>query len=121
MDTAQVVFIDDHLWKLCELQDISRQIEDNVKLSWDIILVPNLVCIAGAFFLGFGVMASVLANNVAAIAALANGLRPRGVPTQQLTPYWRTGGAWIRFVRLPEWIISPESARIVNRHRYLRK
>jgi heavy metal translocating P-type ATPase len=78
-DTSQIVFMEDNLWKLCEFRDISRHLDNNVKLSWQIILVPNLLCIAGAFFLGFGVMASVLANNVAAIAALANGLRPRGM------------------------------------------
>jgi Cu2+-exporting ATPase len=76
-DTAQIVFMEDNLWKLCEFIDISNNLDRNVKASWKIILVPNLLCIAGAFFLGFGVMASVLANNVAAIAALANGLTPR--------------------------------------------
>lgn len=75
-DTAQLVFMDDKLWKLCEFIDISKQLEHNINTSWVIILIPNLFCIAGAFFLGFGVMASVLANNVAAIGALANGLRP---------------------------------------------
>ena len=37
---------------------------------------PNLACIAGVFTLGFGIGASVLTNNVAALAALANGLLP---------------------------------------------
>ncbi|PIB92764.1 heavy metal translocating P-type ATPase [Caulobacter sp. FWC2] len=78
-DTAQLIFMENDLWKLCEFRDISRELDKNVNLSWQIILVPNLLCIGGAFFLGFGVMASVLANNVAAIAALANGLRPRGM------------------------------------------
>ena len=40
------------------------------------ILGPNLACIAGVFTLGFGIGASVLTNNVAALAALANGLLP---------------------------------------------
>lgn len=75
-DTAQLVFMEDNLWKLCEVMDISRELDRNIQTSWAIILLPNLMCIAGAFFLGFGVMASVLANNVAAIGALANGLRP---------------------------------------------
>jgi heavy metal translocating P-type ATPase len=78
-DTAQIVFMECDLWKLCEFMDISHQLERNVKLSWQIILAPNLFCIAGAFFMGFGVMASVLANNVAALVALANGLRPRRI------------------------------------------
>ena len=76
IDTAQVVFMEDSLTKLCELIDVSQGLERNVKTSWQIILGPNLLCIAGAFFLGFGVMASVLANNVAAIGALINGLSP---------------------------------------------
>ncbi|HLJ87713.1 MAG TPA: heavy metal translocating P-type ATPase [Candidatus Angelobacter sp.] len=76
IDTAQVVFMEDNLTKLVELIDLSRRLDRNVQQSWAMILVPNLLCIAGAFFLGFGVMASVLANNVAAMAALANGLRP---------------------------------------------
>jgi Cu2+-exporting ATPase len=76
-DTAQIVCMEDNLWKICEFMDISRNLDDNIKLSWKIILAPNLLCIGGAYFLGFGVMASVLANNVAAIGALANGLRPR--------------------------------------------
>jgi Cu2+-exporting ATPase len=75
-DTAQVVFMDDNLAKLSDLMDIAHELERNVSTSWKLILAPNLACIAGAFFLGFGVMASVLANNVAAIGALANGLRP---------------------------------------------
>jgi heavy metal translocating P-type ATPase len=75
-DTAQVVLMDENLGKLGEFIDIARELDCNVATSWKLILVPNLACIAGAFFLGFGVMTSVLANNVAAIAALANGLRP---------------------------------------------
>jgi soluble P-type ATPase len=92
-DTSQLVFMDDTLYKLCEFMDISRELERNVNTSWIIILAPNLLCIAGAFFFGFGVMASVVANNVAAIAALANGLRPLGMfpdtGAADLTPEWK--------------------------------
>jgi heavy metal translocating P-type ATPase len=96
-DTAQVVFMEDNLSKLLDLMDISRALDRNIMVSWQIILVPNALCIAGAFFLGFGVMASVLANNVAAIAALVNGLRPlramAGPPApQQLVPGRRGSG-----------------------------
>jgi Cu2+-exporting ATPase len=75
-DTAQVVFMEESLGKLCQFRDIAQSLESNVKRSWTLILVPNAACIAGAFTLGFGVMASVLTNNVAAIAALANGMAP---------------------------------------------
>jgi Cu2+-exporting ATPase len=75
-DTAQVVFMEESLAKLCQFRDIAQSLESNVKRSWTLILVPNALCIGGAFTLGFGVMASVLTNNVAAIAALANGMAP---------------------------------------------
>jgi Cu2+-exporting ATPase len=75
-DTAQVVFMEESLAKLCDFLDISRSLDRNVRRSWGLIIAPNALCIAGAFTMGFGIMASVLTNNVAAIAALANGMLP---------------------------------------------
>ena len=40
------------------------------------ILAPNIACIAGVFTMGFGIMTSVVTNNVAALGALANGMLP---------------------------------------------
>ena len=75
-DTAQIVFMEESLHRLCELRDISRDLDRNVRTSWYLILAPNALCILGAFTMGFGIMASVLTNNVAALAALANGMMP---------------------------------------------
>ena len=75
-DTAHIVFMEQGLSKLCDLRDISRDLDRNVKRSWQMILAPNIACIAGVFTMGFGIMASVLTNNVAAIGALANGMAP---------------------------------------------
>lgn len=75
-DTAHIVFLEQGLGKLCELRDISRALDRNIARSWTMILVPNVACVAGVFTLGFGVGASVLANNVAALGALANGIWP---------------------------------------------
>jgi Cu2+-exporting ATPase len=75
-DTAHIVFLEEGLAKLCELRDIARDLDRNVKRSWSMILAPNIGCIAGVFTLGFGIMASVITNNVAAMAALANGVLP---------------------------------------------
>jgi len=47
-----------------------------VRISWGLILAPNILCIAGVFTLGFGIAASVLTNNVAALGALVNGVWP---------------------------------------------
>src|SRR5271157_559713 len=75
-DTAHVVFMEQGLGKLCELRDIARDLERNVRNSWIMIMIPNALCIVGAFTMGFGIGASVVTNNVAALAALANGLLP---------------------------------------------
>ncbi len=75
-DTAHIVFLEEGLAKLCELRDIARDIDRNVRRSWHLILAPNIACIAGVFTMGFGIMTSVLTNNVAALAALGNGLLP---------------------------------------------
>src|SRR5207249_3345900 len=75
-DTAHVVFMEQSLGKLCELRDIARDLQRNVRNSWLMILAPNIACIAGVFTLGFGIGASVVTNNVAALAALVNGLLP---------------------------------------------
>src|SRR5260370_35197497 len=64
------------LGKLCELRDIARDLERNVRSSWLMILAPNIACVAGVFTLGFGIGMSVVTNNVAALAPLGNGLLP---------------------------------------------
>lgn len=75
-DTAHIVFLEQGLGKLCELRDIARGLDKNIQRSWGMILAPNIACVAGVFTLGFGVGASVLTNNVAAIGALVNGVWP---------------------------------------------
>ncbi len=75
-DTAHIVFLEEGLSRLCDLRDTARDLDRNVRRSWRLILAPNIACIAGVFTLGFGIMTSVITNNVAAMAALANGMLP---------------------------------------------
>jgi P-type E1-E2 ATPase len=75
-DTAQVVFMEDSLVKVLQLQDISRDLQRNINWSWGLIVVPNMICIGGAFFLGFGVMHSMVFNQLGGLLALGNGLLP---------------------------------------------
>ena len=76
-DTAHVVFMEQSLGKLCELRDIARDLERNVahQLGPDPGAEHRSASPACSRF-GFGIAASVLTNNVAALAALANGVRP---------------------------------------------
>lgn len=75
-DTAHIVFLEEGLAKLCDVRDVARELDRNVKRSWSMILAPNIACIVGVFTMGFGIMTSVVTNNVAALAALGNGLLP---------------------------------------------
>jgi len=75
-DTAQVVFMEDSLIKLLQLHDVSSDLNRNISTSWALILIPNLVCIAGAFVAGFGVMHSMVFNQIGGVLALGNGLLP---------------------------------------------
>jgi heavy metal translocating P-type ATPase len=75
-DTAQVVFMEDNLVKLLQLYDVSRDLHRNINTSWGLIVVPNLLCIAGALFAGFGVMHSMVFNQIGGLLALGNGLLP---------------------------------------------
>jgi Cu2+-exporting ATPase len=73
-DTAHIVFMEEGLTKLLDVRDIARSLDHNIKRSWTMIIIPNAMCIVGAFTMGFGVMISVVMNNVTAVAALANGM-----------------------------------------------
>lgn len=75
-DTAQVVLMEDNLVKLLQLYDISQQLNTNINRSWGLIIVPNVICIAGAFLGGFGVMHSMIFNQFGGLLAVANGLLP---------------------------------------------
>lgn len=75
-DTAQVVLMEDNLVKLLQLHDVSTQLNSNINRSWGLIIVPNVICIAGAFFGGFGVMHSMIFNQFGGLLAVGNGLLP---------------------------------------------
>ena len=75
-DTAHIVFLEGGLSKLCDLRDIARDLDRNMNRSWSMIVAPNVTNVVGVFTMGFGIMTSVITNNVAALVALANGLLP---------------------------------------------
>jgi len=75
-DTAQVVFMEESLQKLLHLRDISRDLQRNIDRSWQMIVGANLICVAGALFGNFGVMHSMVFNQIGGLLSVANGLLP---------------------------------------------
>ncbi len=75
-DTAEIVFMEESLEKLLEIHDVATDLQRNIKRSWRMIVGANAVCIAGALFGNFGVMHSMVFNQIGGLAAVANGLLP---------------------------------------------
>ena len=104
VDAAHVVLLAPDLGKLCELSDIARELQRNVRLSLGLVLAPNLLCIVGVFTFGFGIAASVVTNNVAALGALGNAVRPMRKVAAQEAERRHLAGLRLRDSGLPESI-----------------
>jgi len=67
-DTSQVRVLRADLAWLGPLHELSRAHVDRVRIVHGATLVPNLACIAGAFFFGFTSMAAVVLTNLGTLA-----------------------------------------------------
>jgi Cu2+-exporting ATPase len=75
-DTAQIVFMEESLEKLLQIHDVATGLQSNIKRSWRMIVGANAICIAGALFGNFGVMHSMVFNQIGGLLAVGNGLLP---------------------------------------------
>lgn len=75
-DTAQIVFMEESLEKLLQVHDVATGLQRNIRRSWRVIVGTNAVCIAGAIFGNFGVMHSMIFNQLGGMVAVGNGLLP---------------------------------------------
>ena len=75
-DTAQIVFMEESLEKLLQIHDVATDLQRNIKRSWRMIVAANTVCIVGALFGNFGVMHSMVFNQIGGLLAVGNGLLP---------------------------------------------
>jgi heavy metal translocating P-type ATPase len=75
-DTAQIVFMEESLEKLLQVHDVATDLQRNIRRSWRMIVGTNAICIAGAIFGNFGVMHSMIFNQIGGLAAVGNGLLP---------------------------------------------
>lgn len=75
-DTAQIVFMEESLEKLLQIHDVATDLQRNIKRGWRMLVSANAICIAGAFFRNFGVMHSMVFNQIGGLLSVANGLLP---------------------------------------------
>ncbi len=83
-DPAQVLVLRTDLDWIAGLRDRSRSHVARLRTIHGAILVPNLFCIAGAFFLGFTSLSAVVLTNLGTLAVfsgLPNLRGPRVLPS----------------------------------------
>ena len=63
-DPAAVLLLQPRLDPFANLWEIARSHEDRLRSLQRFILVPNLLCVAGAFFFGFTALTAVVVSNL---------------------------------------------------------
>ncbi|MGB0386453.1 MAG: heavy metal translocating P-type ATPase [Ardenticatenaceae bacterium] len=75
-DTAQIVLMKQDLNQLLQLFDVAHDFERNMKANLVTTIVPGVITLFGAFFLGFGVVHSVIVNNIGNFIGASNAVWP---------------------------------------------
>jgi len=71
-DLAQVILMDGSLSHLCELFDIAKSLENNLRNTFMILSAPVILNMGGAFFFNFNLMITVITNNISFLFGLVN-------------------------------------------------
>ena len=94
-DPAAVLLLQNRLDPFADLWEIARSHEDRLRALQRFILVPNLLCVVGAFFFGATALTAVLVSNLGTFGlysmrspgpAIGRAGRPRSKPGSSLMP-----------------------------------
>ncbi len=75
-DMAQVVLMDGSLSRLCDLFDISKSLDVNLRRSFLSVIVPSVINLTGIFLLHFGLLSVILIANAANAVGVGNAISP---------------------------------------------
>lgn len=79
-----MILIDGHLNALCDLFDLAREFETNLKTTFPVAIAPCFVTVGGALFLHFGLVVAFVLSEIGLLAGIANAVWPliqhRGTP-----------------------------------------
>jgi Cu2+-exporting ATPase len=75
-DTAQIILLDGNLSHLDELFEIGEKLENNLRNSFMLTLIPGIFTVFGAFFLGFTLIQAILVSNIGLVLGLKNAMNP---------------------------------------------
>jgi P-type E1-E2 ATPase len=76
MDTAQIIFMEGNLNQLVKLFDLAESLDKNYKNSLALDVVPNVVCIGGAFFFHLGIYGALTIYGIGLVGGVINGMLP---------------------------------------------
>ena len=75
-DTAQVILMNQKLDQLCDLFDLAREFEANMKGTFATVLIPAFMAVGGALFLHFGVTYVIVMNQLGFAGGIGYALWP---------------------------------------------
>ncbi len=75
-DMAQVVLMDGSLSRLCDLFDISKSLDVNLRRSFLSVIVPTVINLTGIFLLHFGLLSVIIIANAANAIGVGNAISP---------------------------------------------
>ncbi len=75
-DVAQVILMDGSLSHLTTLFDISNRLDANLRRGLLITLIPVVINIGGAFLFHFGIIQTLITNNLSLGIGIANAASP---------------------------------------------
>jgi Cu2+-exporting ATPase len=76
-DTAQIVLMDESLHQLCPLFELASAHDSNARSTFGWVLAPHCLSLAGALFLHFGLIETIVFNQMGLILGSANAMLPR--------------------------------------------
>jgi heavy metal translocating P-type ATPase len=76
-DTAQIVLMDQSLNQLIQVFKIAWHFEQNMKVNLMATILPGLVTICGVYFLHFGIIHSIILNNIGVAVGASNAMLPQ--------------------------------------------
>lgn len=76
VDTAQVILMRQNLNQLTEVFDLAKDFDRYMKTCFTITLSPGIITLFGAFFLHFGMIASVILNQLGLWTGVAHSMSP---------------------------------------------
>jgi len=76
METAQIILMEENLNQLIKLFELANSLDKNYQNSLKLDIIPNVICIGGAFFFHLGVYGALAIYSLGLVGGITNGMLP---------------------------------------------